>query len=287
MPIPVGQAADFAVLYNGTGGHNLSITNVTVNGKVGVGGTGAVQFSGPGAINGPLDFSASNSSQFHNSNGSNVGPSSVSYSQSSVTTALSELATLSSSLAGTGNSLALNGNQTVLASGGLLETINGVSYRAFNVGSYSSGDGKLLTIQGDGTGTPVVLNFGFNSNVNLGGDIALLGLSSDQVLFNFTSSGKNISLNNNASSYPNLAFQGIILALDDAMSITNANLRGRFFGGDSSDMQIVSGTTITAPEQRTPVPEPASTALVALALAALALVRVRRRTPLPTSTSNM
>src|SRR5262249_22642855 len=56
----LGAAGDYAVLYEGTGGHNLSITNVTVGGNVGVGGTGKVQFSGPGAITGRLDFSAAN-----------------------------------------------------------------------------------------------------------------------------------------------------------------------------------------------------------------------------------
>ena len=79
------------------------------------------------------------------------------------------------------------------------------------------------------------------------------------MLFDFTSSGKNINLNSNASSFPNAAFQGIILAPNDAMSMTNANLDGRFFGGDSADMQIVSGSTINAPID---VPEPSPLAIM-------------------------
>src|SRR5690349_3110315 len=67
------SASQYAVLYEGPGGHNLSISNVTVNGSIGVGGTGKVQFSGPGTITGRLDFSAANSGQFSNTNGSNVG----------------------------------------------------------------------------------------------------------------------------------------------------------------------------------------------------------------------
>src|SRR5260370_4150050 len=118
----------------------------------------------------------------------------------------------------------------------------------------------MLTITGDGSGDPVVFNFLFNSNVNLCGDVTLNGLNDDQVLFNFTTSGKNISLNNNASSFPKLAFQGIILAPNDVISLTNANLDGRVFGGDSSDMQIVSGTTINAPPGV--VPEPATLSLL-------------------------
>jgi hypothetical protein len=59
--VALGTAANFAVLYEGGGsGNHLNITKVTVNGNVGVGGTGLVAFSGPGTINGELDFSAGN-----------------------------------------------------------------------------------------------------------------------------------------------------------------------------------------------------------------------------------
>jgi hypothetical protein len=263
--IPIGDAANYGVLYTGTGGHNLSISNVTINGNVGVGGTGAVQFSGPGTINGRVDFSAANTGQFHNTNGSNVGPSSVNYGQSNITTNLGNLALLSSQFSGLGSSLALSGTQTVNQSGGLLSTLGGTTYRIFNVTSYSAGDGDLLTINGDGSGNPLVFVFDFNSNVNLGGDIALNGLIADQLLFDFTTSGKNISLNNNASSFPlPLAFQGIILAPNDVMSMVNANLNGRFFGGNSSDMHIVSGDTLNAPPPPHQVPEPSSLVLFSI-----------------------
>jgi uncharacterized repeat protein (TIGR01451 family) len=245
----LGAAGDYAVLYEGTGGHNLSITNVSIGGNVGVGGTGHVQFSGPGTITGRLNFAAANSGQFSNSNGSNVGPASVNYSAAVVTTALDTVNSLSSSLAGLGNPIAINGNQTINESAGQLDTVNGVTYRVFNVTSYSENDGKLVTIVGDGSGDPVVFNFGFNNNVNLGGDVALTGsgLSDDKVIWNFTSSNQNVSLNNNASSFPAVAFHGIILAPNDGISLVNANLSGRVFGGDSKDMQIVSGDTIHAP----------------------------------------
>jgi uncharacterized repeat protein (TIGR01451 family) len=245
----LGAAGDYAVLYEGTGGHNLSITNVSIGGNVGVGGTGHVQFSGPGAITGRLDLTAANTGQFSNNNGSNVGPASVNYSDAVVTTALNTVNNLSSSLAGLGTNIALNGNQTINESAGQLDTVNGVTYRVFNVTSYSENDGKLVTINGDGSGDPVVFNFGFNSNVNLGGDVALTGngLSDDKLIWNFTASGKAVSLNNNASSFPGVAFHGIILAPLDTISLVNANLSGRVFGGNSSDMQIVSGDTIHAP----------------------------------------
>jgi PEP-CTERM motif len=274
--IPLGDASNYAVLYEGTGGHNLSITNVTINGNVGVGGTGVVQFSGPGTINGRLDFSAANTGQFHNTNGSNVGPTSVNYSQANVTTDLGNLGTLSSSYTG-GTAIAFtNAGATVNESAGQLEIVGGVATRVFNVTAYSAVNSTVLTINGDGSGDPVVFDFGFNSNVNLSGTVVLAGTgltSPDQVLFNFQTSGKNINLNNNGET----AFQGIILAPNDVLSMVHAGFNGRIFGGDSSDMQIVSGDTVHAPLPNIPTPEPTTLTLFGTGLIALAGL-ARRRT---------
>ena len=88
---------------------------------------------------------------------------------------------------------------------------------------------------------------------NLQGDIALgSGLTPDQIIWNF-SGGNSASLNNNQSSFPNLA-AGIILDPLGAMSLVNANLTGRVFGGDSHNMQIISGDNINQPGSATPEP---------------------------------
>jgi hypothetical protein len=244
-----GGSSAYSVLYTGTGGKTLHITNVSI-GNVGVGGTGKVDFSGPGTIDGRVDFSAANTGQYKAGNGSNVGPTSVNYNVAAVTTALAECTDLSSGLAGLGTPLAINGVQTIDASTGSLETVNGVTYRVFNVTSYKSGNGKILTIQGDGH--PVAFNFGNNTNVNLGGDVELTGgLTDNNVIWNFPTTGKNVNLNNNASSYETLFFRGRILAPNNGISMVNANLSGSICGGDSKDMQIVSGDTIVTPGGQT------------------------------------
>ena len=161
---PLGTASNYVVLYEGTGGHNLQITNVNINGNIGVGGTGVVQFNGPATINGQVDFSASAAGQFHNNNGANVGPTSVDYSFTNVMSALATVNSLSASLgAELGTSLAISGTQTINASSGTLQVVNGHQYRVFNITSYSETDGHVVTIVGDTAGDIVVLQLQFRS----------------------------------------------------------------------------------------------------------------------------
>jgi uncharacterized repeat protein (TIGR01451 family) len=258
----LGAAGNYGVLYIvGSSSHNLQVTNVTLGANIGVGsavggnGVGNVSFSGPGIITGRLDFAPGQTNQFSNNNSSNVGPASVNTNVVTVTSAISTVTTLNSALGAlTGTSIAINGNQTINESAGTPHTINGVTYSVFTITSYSENDGKLVTINGDGSGNPVVFNFGPNSgNINLGGDVALTGngLNDDKVIWNFTSSNQNIQLNNNASSFPSVAFHGIILAPNDGIHLVNANLSGRIFGGDDQDMQLVSGLTVHAPVMNT------------------------------------
>jgi choice-of-anchor A domain-containing protein len=272
--LPLGAALDYAILYSGTGGHNFQITNDIIRGNVGVGGTGHVQFSGPGTITGSLDFSAANTGQFSSAAG-NMGPSSVNYNVAAVTTALSTLSSLSSGFTGGTNIAFTNAGENVNVSLGALETYNGVTAHVFNVTSYSAVNASVLTITGDGLGTPVVFNFAFGANVNLGGSVVLAGglTSADQVLFNFKDTGTNIGLTNNGE-----IFQGTILAMNDKISADNVNLVGHLYGGDSSDLQFVSNANIKLPTNPvSAVPEPSTWAMLILGFAGIGFMAYRRK----------
>jgi len=53
----LGGGEDYAILFEGAGGNTLQVTNVTINGNVGVGNTGQMTDSGPSTISGRIDFS--------------------------------------------------------------------------------------------------------------------------------------------------------------------------------------------------------------------------------------
>jgi hypothetical protein len=81
-----------------------------------------------------------------------------------------------------------------------------------------------------------------------------------------------------------IAFCGLLSSASvPALSLVNANLDGRVFGGDSSDMQIVSGDTINAGQtisscvQPTPEPSTLSLMLAGSLLVALGSLKSRRR----------
>jgi choice-of-anchor A domain-containing protein len=274
--LPLGAAANYAVLYEGTGAHNVQIkTNGTVNGNIGVSGLGKFDFPGPGTINGRLDFSAANSLQYHNTNGSNVGPTSVNYNIPAVTNAVNTVNSLSASLGGeTGTNITIKGNQTINASAG---TLDGNGNRVFNVTSYSEAVGNVVTIKGDGSGDPVVFNFGFNRLVDFRGDVTLSGLSDDQVLWNFAPSVTEVSLlGDSGSTAPLATFQGVILAPNSPITISHANLDGRVFG-TPGDMVIDDRAVINAPADLASEPEPSTLCLLGLVSLCLAGYGLQRR----------
>src|SRR5215831_5160456 len=86
--VNIGPALNYAVLFQGGGTNTLQVTNVTINGNVGVAHTGHMTDSGPSTITGRIDFAAANTGQFSNNNGSNFIGGSVNYNVSDAATAM-------------------------------------------------------------------------------------------------------------------------------------------------------------------------------------------------------
>ena len=269
------NASSYGILFEGAGGNTLQITNVTINGNVGVGLTGKATDSGPSTINGSLNFSASNTGQFSNNNGADIISGGVNFNVGNVSSALTDVNNLNSTLgAEAGANININGGTTINASAGTLDA-NG--NRVFNVTGFNTTNGDTLTINGDAAGNNVVLNFvGLSANFN--NQVVLNGITSDQVLFNFVggsglTGGPTLSINDNGNNNPQNLVQGVFLDPNGAISVVNTNLDGRVFGGDTHDEQVVSGSTINTP---TGAPEPGSILLLGAGLSSMALLRRRR-----------
>jgi hypothetical protein len=263
---------NYIVLYSGSGGNHLAVNNFgnPWNGDIGIAGTGTLQASGPGTLNGDVHFASSNTSQAHINNTTIHG--SVIFGDSTVQTIANELHALSSDLgagAGSGTHLAINTgpNQTVSASDGALVG----AYRLFTVDSVKMHNGEDLIIRGDGTHT-VVFDVNTPGSAQFHGNILLQdlngkfygqagysGLSPDQVLFNLLD-GDKLDLNNNGNhAHPDNIMYGTFLDPNGEISMVNTRLVGRIFGGGCANMQIVSGDTITLPETSPPeAPAPAT-----------------------------
>jgi hypothetical protein len=265
---------NYILLYEGGGaGNHLSINNFGTptsrvwTGDIGIAGHGLLAASGPGTLFGNIDFAASNTGQASISNTTIDGT--VSYGVSNVQTIMNNLNSLSTSLgalhaSGTSLVISTSSPQTVSATGGTSELINGVSYRLFNVTSLNTNNGQNLIIKGDGSDS-VVLDISapnpqFKGNILLEdlngkffGDAGYAGLSPDQLIINIygganLTGGPTLSVNNQGdSAHPNNIIYGTFLDPNGTISMVNTRFVGRDFGGDSHDMQIVSGDTLSLP----------------------------------------
>jgi PEP-CTERM motif len=277
------DALGYTLLFEGGGTNTLQITNVAVVGNVGVGGTGLATVSGPSLILGAINFAAGNTGQFANNNASNVILGGVHYTVASVANALTAVNTLNTKVgaeAGTNLSINLSGNtnQTINITSGTLDKSGNY---VFNVKGFNTTNGNTLTIVGNGK-NGVVFNFeGLSANFN--NQVVLKDIAPDQVLWNFVggsnlTGGPTLQINDNASGnngkgVVNLV-QGDFLDPNGPISIVNADILGRVFGGDTHDYQDVSGSNLNSPSA---VPEPSSMAILAISGFGLLALFGRRR----------
>jgi hypothetical protein len=264
-------AADFGILAQ-TGVNKVSITNDTINGNIGIAGTnGQFSSSGPATINGNLLFAGAVNDSISNTtfNGTITGNDS---DVTAAMTAMNNLSTLLASESGAGLSINLNSGQslTVSASDGIPDG-NGDS--VFNVSQFNLGSGGSggLVLSG---GPNDYMVFNINSDVSLNGAISLTGgLTSDHVLFNVTGTHQLQSSGNAAQNVD----YGVFLDPEGKIQMNEITVEGRVFGGDSQEMQLVSGFNLDAPPPAFGAPEPATLALLAAAATACLAARAWRR----------
>jgi hypothetical protein len=279
-----GDASQFVVLSEPTN-DQTNFNNGTLTGDIGIGSPRQFTISNA-SVNGNLRFSGATNttglSPDPDPNGS-VGPFTVSgggsfngkviANDSTVASALTYVNDLSLALGGNaGTNTTITSGGSINASAGALGTTASVdgnplgAYRVFTVTSANFPNG-MFTINGSAT-DQVVLNLGFSANLH--GQILLAGgITQDHVLINVFggnpatfSGGPTLDVNTNG-----LSTFGVFLDPFGSMSAVHTDIQGRFFGGDSSNMQIVSGANITSPPPR--VPEPSTLLLIGAALAGL------------------
>jgi PEP-CTERM motif len=280
--ITLDGALNFAVLAESSN-NQLNFNNGTITGDIGIGSPRQFTISNASVVGNILFSGASNTAGLtpNPTPGSNPGPFTVSgggtvsggvvANDSAVTSALAAINNTSTTLGGEA------GTNTTITSGGSINasagTLDAFGNRVFTVTAVNFPNGTF-TINGAATDF-VVLNIG--SSANLHGQILLAGgITQDHVLINAFGGnpatlmgGPTLDVNTNG-----LATFGIFLDAFGSMSAVNTNIQGRFFGGDTQNMQIVSGANITSPPR---VPEPSSLLLVGSALIGLRFLLRRRK----------
>jgi hypothetical protein len=244
----------------------FTISNATVNGNIRF--SGAVNTSGlsGGAIPGPGPYTVS---------GGGTVTGGVVANDAGVTSALNYVNNLSQTLGGeAGTNLTLTSSQTINASAGILD---GTGNRVFDTTSVNLSNGTTLTLNGTASDF-LVINV-TDSNPAFNGKILLTGgIIPDHVLFNMFggnytthTGGPTLTISTNGQTAT-----GIFLDPNGGIQMNHSELNGRLFGGDTANLQIVSGADITAPVGAPGVPLP-SAALGGLGLLGLLAAKRARR----------
>ena len=127
--------------------NNFGTTGIWT-GNIGIAGTGKLAASGPGTLNGNINFAAPNTGQASISNTTING--SINFGVSAVQTLMNTLNALSATLGaigGTALTIDTTADQTVLTSTGTFDAATG--NRIFTVNSVNTNNGENLIIKGE------------------------------------------------------------------------------------------------------------------------------------------
>ena len=293
------EASEFAVLGQYSN-NQTNFNNGVITGDIGIGATRSFTISS-GSVVGNIRFSgASNTSGLtpDPDPGSGTGPFAVGgggtvtgnvvANDSGVTSALNYSNDLSQALGGNpGANLTLTSSQTIDVSSGDLGTTAIVdgnalgTYRVFDTTSVNLSNSTTLTINGSAA-DQVVINVTDNNPAFDGSIVLTGGITSDHVLFNMFGGNYTTHMNGPTLtiSTSGAITTGTFLDPNGGMQINHSVLDGRFFGGDVTNQQIVSGADIVAPPlPDVNVPIPAAAWLFGSGL--IGLIGIARRTRPP------
>lgn len=288
--LPLDDARNYSVLFSNLSGKELQLKNTQIQGKVGIAGAtattgGKIKLEETLKLSGSIDFAGSRGTPGTSSDrvdNKTTQTFTINQNVGTVTSNLAALSSLSDSLKGlSGMAINLTSGKTINVADGLKHTVAGTTYRVFTVTGVSQAFDSVTTLVGNGE--VAVFNFtstSFNHDFDFKDGIRLTnGLTGDGVLWN-VSTTKNVKIETRPATSPFSAFQGVLLAMNAKISVTNANVNGRIFGGARDDLAINGNSSIYfeaglagLPGQggaaAGAVPEPGSLALALVALAGL------------------
>jgi hypothetical protein len=236
-------------------------------GSVGIGTGSTITTSGASAQTwtGPIDFADSGSTGLpNNSVLSNVTiTNSTALSVSAVDTALNQILSIA-------NYYSTYSTQTVLSSlGGSNTTLTVSGVKVYSVSSINIT--HVLTIVGTSSDI-IVFNsssaiFGAGTGSHIGNIVLSGGITPDQVLFNLTGTGADLSISGGASIFADFIVRG-------SYNVSNATVTGRILGGTGTD--TLGGSFVLNDPADATAPEPGEWALMTGGLGALFYLSRRR-----------
>jgi hypothetical protein len=261
---------------NGNG--STAIRGTGNGGDVGIGTGSTITTAGASAAQtwtGPIDFADTGSATTHN--GLYQVPSSTADNLNNVTLAGSTALNVSSvdkaldQILSISNYYANYSTQTSLGALGGSATTIGVAGRGLQVFSATSINvTRTLTISGNSSDL-IVINYGGsavfgNQGSHIGQIVLTGGITPDQVLFNLTGTGTDLTISGGDTLFADFIVRG-------AYNVSNATLAGRILGSTGAST-IGSNFVLNVPADATP--EPGEWALIAGGLGALFYLGRRR-----------